>query len=60
MKEDLLIDFPGTYGGDASRDQLLRILKEALALVELAPSHAEFRCSGLRIECRWLEAADDL
>lgn len=59
MNEELLIDFPGTYGGPASRDLLLRVLKEALALVEQAPMSAEFRCAGLRIECRWTADAAD-
>ena len=57
MNEELLIDFPGTYGGPTSRDQLLRVLKEALALVEQAPWSAEFRCAVLRIESRWPDDA---
>ncbi|HQZ70139.1 MAG: hypothetical protein ACH37Z_06505 [Anaerolineae bacterium] len=59
MNEQLLIDFAGAYGGPTSRDQLLRVLKEALALIEQAPPRAEFRCAGLRIECRWVEDAPD-
>ena len=53
MKEQTLIDFAGTYGSTASRDQLLRALKEALALVEQAPPDAIFYCAGLRIDCRY-------
>ena len=45
-----IIDFEGVYGGAQSRDIVLRILKEALALVENTPSHAELICSGFRIE----------
>jgi hypothetical protein len=45
-----LIDFEGTYGGRGSRDQILRLLKEALALVEGTASDAELACAGLRIE----------
>lgn len=55
MQETTLIDFAGTYGGAASRDQLLRALKEALALVEQSPPAAIFFCAGLRIDCRYHE-----
>ena len=47
---ETIIDFEGVYGGPQSRDIVLRILKEALALVENTPSHAELLCSGFRIE----------
>jgi len=46
----LLIDYQGTYGGPASRDEVLRVLREALALVEATPRHAVITCAGLRIE----------
>lgn len=45
-----LVDFPGTYGGPASRDEVLRALKEALALVENTNRDARLSCAGLRIE----------
>jgi hypothetical protein len=48
--DTILIDYPGTYGGTASRDELLRLLKEALALVENTSSDAQLMCSGVRIE----------
>jgi hypothetical protein len=48
--ENVLIDYPGTYGGRASRDEVLRALKEALALVENSAADAELVCAGLRIE----------
>jgi hypothetical protein len=45
-----LIDYPGTYGGPSSREEILRALKEALALVhDTAPGTSLF-CAGLRIE----------
>ena len=34
MSDKLLFEFRGTYGGPGSRDEILRALKEALALVE--------------------------
>lgn len=55
--ENILIDYPGTYGGRASRDEVLRVLKEALALVENCAAEAELVCAGLRIEC--LDATSD-
>ena len=45
-----LIDYSGTYGGRASRDEILRALKEALALVENTAPDAELVCAGLRID----------
>ena len=45
-----IIEFEGVYGGPHSRDLVLRILKEALALVENTDPHAELLCSGFRIE----------
>ncbi len=59
MQELTLIDFAGTYGGPTSRDQLLRALKESLALVEQAPPDAVFYCAGLRIECRFQTPVDE-
>jgi hypothetical protein len=46
----LLIDYQGTYGGPSSRDEVLRVLREALALVEATPRAAAITCAGLRIE----------
>ena len=45
-----IIDYPGTYGGPASRLEVLRALKEALALVESTPPETSLACAGLRIE----------
>jgi hypothetical protein len=45
----VLIELPGVYGGRASRDQIVRGLKEALALVE-STLDAELAWSGLRID----------
>ena len=47
-----LLDYAGTYGGRASRDEILRALKEALALalVEHTAKDAELACAGLRID----------
>lgn len=50
MSDRLLFEFSGTYGGPGSRDELLRALKEALALVEYTPGDAELTCPTLRIE----------
>jgi hypothetical protein len=55
----LLLEFQGTYGGPASRDEIMRTLKEALALVEHTASDAELTCAGLRIEVLNPGAADD-
>lgn|GEM_PF-6936265 len=49
MADDTLIDHPGTYGGPRSRDEIIRLLKEALALVEYTAGDARLECSGLRI-----------
>jgi|GEM_PF-2989359 hypothetical protein len=49
-RRPVLIDYTGTYGGPASRDEIIRALKEALALVENTPPDAELACAGLRIE----------
>ena len=46
----VLIDHPGTYGGSRSRDEIIRLLKEALALVEYTASDARLECAGLHIE----------
>lgn len=47
---ELLIDHPGTYGGPRSRDEVVRLLKEALALVENTAPDARLECAGLHIE----------
>ncbi len=47
---EILIEFDGIYGGPQSRDIVLRILKEALALVENTEAGSEVICSGFRIE----------
>jgi hypothetical protein len=47
---DTIIEFEGIYGGAQSRDMVLRILKEALALVENMEAGTELICSGFRIE----------
>jgi hypothetical protein len=46
----VLLEFAGSYGGPASRDEVVRALKEALALVENTARDAELACSGWRIE----------
>jgi hypothetical protein len=46
----VLIEVAGTYGGRAARDEILRSLKEALALVENVAAEAELASSGFRIE----------
>lgn len=48
--ETTLLDYPGTYGGPHSRDEILRVLKEALALVQNTARDASLTCAGLRIE----------
>jgi hypothetical protein len=45
-----LLDYPGTYGGPSSRDEILRVLKEALALVHNTAPDASLACGGLRLE----------
>lgn len=45
-----LLDHPGIYGAAGSRAELLRALKEALALVEATAGDARLACAGLRIE----------
>ena len=57
--EKTIIDFEGVYGGSQSRDIVLRILKEALALAENTPSHAELICSGFHIEARYGEEEEE-
>jgi hypothetical protein len=47
---ETLIEFEGIYGGDQSRDIVLRMLKEAIALVENTEPSSELICSGFRIE----------
>jgi predicted RNase H-like HicB family nuclease len=46
----VLVDFEGAYGSRSSRDDVLRMLKEALALVENTPQSTPVMCSALRIE----------
>jgi hypothetical protein len=46
----VLIELPGVYGGRTSRDEIIRGLKEALALVENAGADAELASSGMRID----------
>jgi len=50
MEITTLHEFAGTYGGPAARDEILRALKEALALVEYTAGDAELACPGWRIE----------
>jgi len=50
MHDIILMDYTGTYGGPASRAEVLRALKEALALVEYTAADAELTCNGIRIE----------
>jgi len=50
METTTLHEFAGTYGGQAARDEILRALKEALALVEYTAADAELACPGWRIE----------
>ncbi len=57
--EHTIIDFDGVYGGSQSRDIVLRILKEALMMVENTPSHAELICSGFRIEANYEEEEEE-
>ena len=45
-----LIEFNGVYGGHHSREIVLRMLKEALALVENTEPTAALICSGFHIE----------
>jgi predicted RNase H-like HicB family nuclease len=45
-----VIEFEGIYGGAQSREVVLRMLKEALALVENTEPGVELICSGFRIE----------
>ncbi len=46
----LIIEFEGVYGGAHSREIVVRLLKEALALVENTEQNSELLCSGFRIE----------
>jgi hypothetical protein len=55
----VLVEFQGTYGGPSSRDEILRTLKEALALIEHTASDAELTCAGLRIEVMYAGASRD-
>ncbi|MFQ5858418.1 MAG: hypothetical protein ACE5LU_22685 [Anaerolineae bacterium] len=49
---DEIFNYEGTYGGRNSGDEIIRALKEALAIIEDAP-HTEFVCTGFRIEGIW-------
>lgn len=53
-----IIEFDGIYGGSQSRDVVLRLLKEALALIENTDPTAELICSGFRIEIVETEQAN--
>lgn len=46
----IIIEFEGIYGGPQSREVVLRVLKETLALIENTEPYAEIICSGFRIE----------
>jgi hypothetical protein len=50
MSPATIIEFHGVYGGEQSRDVVLRVLKEALALVENTNPYNELICSNFRIE----------
>lgn len=50
MEITTLHEFGGTYGGPSARDEILRALKEALALVEYTAAGADLACPGWRIE----------
>ncbi|MCB0077606.1 MAG: hypothetical protein KDD73_09275 [Anaerolineales bacterium] len=45
-----IVDFEGVYGGVQSREIVLRMLKEALALVENTHPQSALVCSSFRIE----------
>ncbi len=45
-----LVEYEGTYGGPNGREEILRVLKEALALVHDTAPDAALACGGLRIE----------
>ena len=51
-EQDELFSYEGVYGGRSSRDEIIRALKEALAIIEDAP-HNEFVCTGFRVEGLW-------
>jgi hypothetical protein len=48
-QSDVVYQYEGIYGGRNSRDEIIRALKEALALIEDAP-YTEFVCTSFRIE----------
>lgn len=48
----VLIDFQGVYGGRRSREELLRVVKEAMALVENVAPERQILCSGFRVEAQ--------
>ena len=54
----LLLDFQGAYGGQSSRAEVLRMLKEARALVENTARDTWILCSGVRIEALEDETGD--
>ena len=47
-----IFNYEGVYGGRNSREEIVRALKEALALIENAPQE-EFVCTAFRIEGIW-------
>lgn len=47
---EIVIEFDGVYGGSQSREMVLRVLKEAIALVENMEQGTQLICSGFRIE----------
>jgi hypothetical protein len=46
----LLFEFAGSYGGYRSHSELVRALREALALIECQPPDAQLLCPPFRIE----------
>ncbi len=52
VEMDEIFSYEGTYGGRNSRDEIVRALKEALAILEDA-LHEEFVCTSFRIEGIW-------
>lgn len=48
--KETLLEYQGTYGGPSAREEILRVLKEGLALVESTSADTGIACSGFRIE----------
>ena len=46
-----LFEFEGSYGGRQSRDQIIRALREALAILEITEA-VDFFCPPFRIQAR--------